>query len=124
MRARILCGRVTARASRQAITTATIFRTGPRAMQLSWKSEHVLKATRRLIQISTSEPSPERSTHIGTGHRIQKRNGVANGLPLTGARWLPAANDLSEHVDLMLEFLNVVVSAGVACLSHVLAGAK
>src|SRR5262249_28634614 len=81
MKAKILCGRVTARGSRQEIATAIISRTVRRATQSSWKSERVLKETRRFIQISTSEPSPERAMHTRTGLHIQKRIGVANVLP-------------------------------------------
>src|SRR5688572_4333905 len=78
MRVRILCGRVTAPASRQEIAMATISRTGPRAMQSFWKSERVLKATRRSIQTSTSKPFLDRVTHTATGRRIRRRGGVAN----------------------------------------------
>src|SRR5215470_13858149 len=109
MRARILFGQVTARASRQEIATAIISRTGPRVTQSSWKSGRVLQATRRSIQTSTSEPSPERATHTATGRRIRRRSGVAkgafsrSGLAAEAGQVLGSGKGQHIHVLLMLE---------------------
>lgn len=50
---------------------ATISRTGQRAMQSFWKSERVLKATRRSIQTSTSKRLLDRVT--------RRRDAVSEG---------------------------------------------